>query len=116
LGGTMIYQNGISRSMKKRQWLYRIQPTRPGILSEGPTEEEGGIIDEHFEYLKKLTEKGVVLLAGRTLNTDPSSFGIVIYVAKDEKDARDIFENDPAVRKGVFKGEVYPYKTALVGR
>ena len=70
---------------------------------------------EHFAYLKKLTEKGVVLLAGRTLNTDPSSFGIVIFLAKDEMEAARIFADNPAVRAGVFVGEVYPYSVALVG-
>ncbi|MBI5001249.1 MAG: hypothetical protein HZB92_06985 [Euryarchaeota archaeon] len=102
--------------MEKKEWLYRIQPTRPGMLSEGPTEEEGRIVGEHFLYLKKLTAKGVVLLAGRTLNIDPSSFGIVIYLAENEKEAKRIFEEDPAVRAGVFKGEVYPYKIALAGK
>ena len=70
-------------------------------------------MDEHFEYLKGLAEKGIVMLAGRTLNTDQSSFGIVIFLANDEAEARRTFEADPAVKSGVFRGEVYPHKLAL---
>jgi hypothetical protein len=60
------------------EYLYRIQPTRPEMLSAGPTADEERIIGEHFDYLKALAAKRIVVLAGRTLNTDPSSFGIVI--------------------------------------
>lgn len=83
------------------------------MLSVGPTADEERIVGEHFEYLKMLHEKGVVTMAGRTLNTDPSGFGIVIFKAMDEAEARFIFEADPAVKAGMFKGEVYPYKVAL---
>ena len=51
-------------------WLYRIQPARPGMLAEGPTEREAGLVAPHFAYLKDLAERGLVQLAGRTLTTD----------------------------------------------
>ena len=56
--------------MPQKQWLYRIQPVRKEMLAEGPTPEEERLVGEHFEYLKGLVEKNVVMLAGRTLNTD----------------------------------------------
>jgi hypothetical protein len=34
-------------------------------------------LGRHFEYLNALMQRGVVWLAGRTLTTDPASFGIV---------------------------------------
>ena len=97
------------------QYLYWIRPTRPGMLAEGPTAEEEKIVGEHFAYLQGLTERGVVILAGRTLNTDESSFGIVIFRAASERAAREVMENDPAVRQGVMEGELFPYRIALVG-
>ncbi len=97
------------------QYLYRIQPTRPGMLVEGPTAEEERVVGEHFAYLQGLTERGVLILAGRTLNTDESSFGIVIFWALSEQAAREIMENDPALRQGVMKGELFPYRVALMG-
>ena len=52
------------------QYLYKIQPVRPEILSEGLTADEEQAMSDHFAYLKDLMEKGVVILAGRTQNTD----------------------------------------------
>lgn len=96
-------------------YLYKIQPVRPEMLTEGGTAEEDRIISEHFEYLKSLTEKGIVFLAGRTLNTDPSSFGIVIFNADSEQQARQVMLDDPAVKQRVMHAELYPYRMALLG-
>ena len=94
------------------QYLYRIQPIREGFLL-GSTPEEDRIVAEHFEYLKRLTEEGTVLLAGRTTNTDPSSFGIVIFEAESEDAAHEVLRNDPAVKASVFRAELFPYRVAL---
>ena len=98
---------------EQAQFLYRIQATRPGMVAEGPTPDEENIIHAHAAYVKKLTEKGVVLLAGRTLNTDASCFGIVIFEAEDQEAAREIMRRDPAVEKGVMRAELYPYRIAF---
>ncbi|MGB8251657.1 MAG: YciI family protein [Anaerolineaceae bacterium] len=94
-------------------YLYRIQPSRSEMLSEGATAEEEMIIIEHFAYLEKLTDKGVVLLAGRTLNLDPASFGIVILSAVSEDAARQIMQLDPAVKGSVMSAELFPFRIAL---
>jgi uncharacterized protein YciI len=94
------------------QFLYTIHPTRDGFL-ETTTPDEYRIVDEHFHYLERLARKGVVLLAGRTLNTDPSAFGIVIFEASSEADADRVMTEDPAVREGIFKATLFPYRIAL---
>lgn len=99
-----------------QQYLYRIQPTRPGMLAAGPTEQESRIVDEHFAYLQRLTAEGIVLMAGRTLSDDESTFGIVIFVAESEAAAAEIVRNDPAVRHGVMRAELFPYRIALWSR
>ena len=96
------------------QFLYRIQPVRPEALTGGFTEDEKRMISEHFEYLKRLTEKGTVLLAGRTTNTDNSSFGIVVLYADSGEAARKIVESDPAVANRVFRAELFPYRNSLI--
>lgn len=98
----------------KQQFLYQIQPTRPAMLIDGPTEEEAAIVSEHFNYLKTLTEQGVVFLAGRTLNTDASSFGIIIFEADNQEAAQVIVASDPAVSRGVIRAELFPYRIALM--
>jgi uncharacterized protein YciI len=94
------------------EYIYRIQPTKPEMLSEGPTPDEERIVGDHYSYLKSLTDQGVVILAGRTLNTDESSFGIIIFRAESEEAAQRIVANDPAVSGGVMCAELYPYRIA----
>jgi uncharacterized protein YciI len=94
------------------QFLYRIRPTRPEFFG-GLTADEEAAVGEHFAYLEDLTRRRVVLLAGRTLNEDSSTFGIVIFEASSDAEARDLMACDPAVRAGVFSAELFPYRVAL---
>jgi uncharacterized protein YciI len=94
------------------QWLSVAKPTRQGMLVE-TTLEEDEVIDQHFAYLEDLTRNGVVILAGRTLNTDETSFGLTIFEAEDEISAREIMENDPAIKGGIMTATLYPYRVAL---
>lgn len=94
-------------------YLYRIQPTRAAMLTEGPTHDEARAIGAHFAYLQALAEAGRLFLAGRTLNTDASSFGIALYDAADDAAAQAVLHDDPAVRQGVMRGEVLPFRAAL---
>jgi uncharacterized protein len=96
-----------------QQFLYRIEPTRAEMLSVGPTDRESAIVGEHFGYLKTLVDEGVVLMAGRTTSSDATTFGIVVFVAESQARAADIVKNDPAVRFGVMRAELYPYQVAL---
>ncbi len=96
-----------------KQFLYRIQPTRPTMLRDGLTEREAAAVGAHFEYLKGLVAQGVVLMAGRTQTADEHAFGIVIFVAASEADATLVVQNDPAVKQGVMKAELFPYQVAL---
>lgn len=98
------------------QYLYKIQPTRPEMLIDGGTDRENSIIAQHFQYLTDLKDAAIVLLAGRTMNTDDTSFGIVIFQAETDAQAREIVDNDPAVRQNVMRAELFPYRIAMAGR
>jgi len=95
------------------QFLYRIQPTRPAMLTEGPTEREAALVSEHFAYLQDLVAQGTVFMAGRTLEAGDRAFGIVVFVAESEAAAEDLVRNDPAVKHGVMRAELFPYRVAL---
>ena len=97
-----------------KQWLYLLKPIRLEMLTESSTPEEDEIVGRHFAYLKDLTEKGVMILMGRTQNNDESTFGIAIFEAEDKEAARTIMKNDPAVAEGVMRATLYPYKIALM--
>ncbi|MDQ3004075.1 MAG: YciI family protein [Chloroflexota bacterium] len=77
------------------QFLYFLKPTRLGMVTEGPTPDEAETVSRHFAYLSDLTDKGVMILVGRTQNNDESTIGIAIFEAEDESAAREIMENDP---------------------
>jgi len=97
-------------------YLYKIQPTRLAMLTHGPTPEEAEIVAQHFAYLQDLVAQGVVLLAGRTLTTDERSFGIVIFRTHSEDSARTVMNNDPAVKQGIMRAELYPYRVVLLAK
>jgi len=98
--------------METTQFLYTVQPVRPGFYDES-TPEEDRIVTAHFHYLKALCDRGDVLLAGRTLHTDPTSFGLVILRAGSACEAQQIMLKDPAVEAGVFRAQLHPFRTAL---
>jgi uncharacterized protein len=56
-----------------------------------------------------------VVLAGRTqLETnDPAMMGLVIFYAKDDKEADKLMMNDPAVKNNIMLARVYPYSIAV---
>ena len=94
------------------QFLYKITPARLEMVTMEPTSEEAVILSRHFDYLKSLTDNGTVLLFGRTQNSDATTFGIVIFRAESEDEARSIMNEDPAVKEKVIRAELYPYKVA----
>lgn len=81
-------------------------------FAENATAEESAVLERHFEYLKSQEAKGRLILAGRT---EDASFGIVVIKADSEDAARKIMDNDPAVKEGVFNGELKPFWLAMGG-
>lgn len=49
--------------------------------------------------------------AGRTLE---KTFGLVIFEAESEVEARRLMNNDPAVTEGMMTAELFPYHVALI--
>lgn len=92
-------------------YLITYLPPRANFAAEA-TAEESAVIERHFEYLKLQEDKGRLILAGRV---EDSRFGIAVIGAASEKEARGIMENDPAFKEGVFKGELLPFRLALLG-
>ena len=95
------------------QFLYRIVPTRLEMLVSGPTEREIAIIDAHFAHLQKLSADGVVLMAGRTVDTGVATWGIVVFTAESPAQAEALMRSDPAVAQGVMSAELFPYRVAV---
>jgi uncharacterized protein YciI len=77
------------------------------------TEEDKATLGKHFQQLKAATEKGQVILAGRTEEPASKTFGIIIFEAADEAAARAFMENDPAVVAKAMTAEVHPFNVVL---
>ncbi|HET9744810.1 MAG TPA: YciI family protein [Chitinophagaceae bacterium] len=76
---------------------------------------EQGIVGEHFQRLIKKKDEGIVVLAGRTeLPLDnPGMMGLVVFYAKDEKEALQFMMDDPAVKAKIMLVKVHPYGLAI---
>ncbi|MDI2589320.1 YciI family protein [Psychrobacillus sp. NEAU-3TGS] len=97
--------------MEKLQFLYQLKLI-PALLDQTSwTYKENSIVQHHFEVLQKLQEEGKLLLAGRTLNTDP--MGIVILEVDTEEEAVELMNNNPAVKEGIMEAQLFPYRVAL---
>jgi uncharacterized protein len=95
------------------EYLYGIQPTQLDMLTDRPTTAEAAIVREHFAYLERLSEEAIVILAGRTQNSDASSFGIVICNAATDAAAGEVAANNSAIRGGGMWAELFPYRIGL---
>ena len=49
--------------MKLDKYMYKIRPMRVEMLTEGPTDREASILQDHVAYLQQLAGESVVLLA-----------------------------------------------------
>lgn len=101
-------------SNKKKQFIYVLKLI-PYLLDETKwTEREEDIVSRHFSELQKLHKEGKLILAGRTLNMDEKTFGIVILEVESEEEARNLMNNDPAISEGIMNAELFPYRIALI--
>ncbi|MGA7557441.1 MAG: YciI family protein [Terriglobales bacterium] len=98
-----------------QEFLYKLQLVRGDMLRTGPTESEQAVVAEHFAYLQGLNARGVIIFVGRTLNTDESTMGLAVFRAESEDAARQIMNDDPAVKKGVMTATLYPFKVVMQG-
>lgn len=100
--------------MNTRHYLYRVRAGRPELLTDGPTPEEEGIMVEHFQWLHQQADQGTLIMAGRTLNDDETSFGIVIFKAASQEEARAVMQSAPAIKHGLCRAELFPYRIVLL--
>jgi uncharacterized protein YciI len=94
------------------EYLYLTHPLRDGFF-EQTTPEEDIIMEEHFQYLKRATDAGIVLLAGPCLD---NTFGITVFTARNDEAARSFMLNDPSVLKNVMMAELHPLRISLRGQ
>ncbi|KGP72110.1 YciI family protein [Pontibacillus yanchengensis] len=92
------------------QYVYLIRPTRDSFV-DSMTEQEGKVMDRHFDYLNEMLSEGNLIMAGPCLD---GAFGIVVFRAESEDMAKKVMESDPSVMERVMTGEVHPYRVSLM--
>lgn len=93
-----------------KQFFVRLLPTRDGF-PENMTAEEERIMQEHYEYLKGLTQRGQVLMAGPCF--DPV-FALVILQTTTESEAVALVDNEPTVVQGLATYDMQPMRVSLM--
>jgi uncharacterized protein YciI len=99
----------------KKVWLGVLSLPEKYQDEKNWTSAEQAIVGEHFQRLVKKKEEGIIILAGRTelpLN-DPGMMGLVVFYAKDEKEALQFMMDDPAVKNKIMLVKVHPYGLAV---
>lgn len=93
------------------EWVYFIHAPRENF-ADTMTDEEQRVWAVHFERLQRLLADGVLIMAGPTLG--PTNTGITVFEAPDEQAARRIMEEDPVIQGGFARGELRPFRVALL--
>jgi uncharacterized protein YciI len=93
------------------EWIYFIHPPRENF-AETMTREERDVWDVHFERFQRMVTEGTLILAGPTLGR--VNTGIAIVEAPDEDAARKLMEEDPVIAGGYARGELRPFRAALL--
>ncbi|MDY6800137.1 MAG: YciI family protein, partial [Bacteroidota bacterium] len=66
------------------------------------------MIQPHVKYLKELFNKGKLIITGPFL--DKKGGGMFVIDVDSEEELMEIVNNDPAIKNGIAKSEVRPYK------
>ncbi len=101
---------------ERKQFVYVLKPVRLGMVSTGPTDGEMLVLKRHVAYLERLTQKGTVILFGRTQNADETTFGLVIFEDESAERAKQVMQSDPAVKEGLMIATIFPYRVAGIRR
>jgi uncharacterized protein YciI len=104
-----------STKVKMKEWLGVLTLVEKYKIVTNWDAEAEKIGMEHYQRLLKMKNDGIVVLAGRMLIpiNDPNMMGLVIFYAKDEKQATEFMMNDPAVKNNIMLTKVYPYGIAV---
>ncbi|MFK7906370.1 MAG: YciI family protein [Chitinophagales bacterium] len=105
----------MDKPTEKQQFAYILTLTDPELIRnpEAWTKEQSALVGVHFNYLKKLTAEGVVIMAGRSPHPE-LGFGIVVFEAESRAAAQEIMNSDPAVKNGLMKAEFHDFRVALM--
>ena len=98
---------------KPKQFIYVLHLV-PRLHSDANwTTEDKAVLGRHLARFKEAIQSGQLILVGRTMEPGDKTFGIAIFEAADEAEARAFMEADPAVAAGLMTADVHPFAVVL---
>ncbi|WP_243311100.1 YciI family protein [Fundidesulfovibrio agrisoli] len=76
------------------------------------TPEEQAVMEAHGAHCHALAAQGRVVLLGVCPD---GAYGVMVFRAESEEEARRFFDEDPAVQAGVVQPELRPFLTVMPG-
>jgi uncharacterized protein YciI len=97
-------------------FIYVLQLREPYTNPNAWTEETNKVLEMHWNYLVELHKQGVMDAVGRTGYEPghPDLFGIAVFRAANETEAKNIMNNDPCVKYEVMQAQLHPFNLALI--
>lgn len=97
-------------------FIYILKLNEPYTNPNAWNEETNKVLGMHWNYLVDLHKKGVMDTVGRTdYEVDnPEMFGIAVFRAANENEAKEIMNNDPCLKYGVMNATLHPFNLALI--
>lgn len=92
-------------------WIYFLHPPREDFAAT-MTEDEAAVFAAHFAHLQQLLDEGTLVLAGPTLGS--TNTGIAVFEAPDRATAEALMYADPAIARGVVRGELREMRVSLL--
>jgi uncharacterized protein len=96
--------------MDMQHYYFKLIPPR-ATFPQDMSSEERALMEVHADYFQQHFERGGILLYGPVW-APGGAFGVGILEAADEAEARQFAENDPSVRAGLNRFELYPMRVA----
>jgi uncharacterized protein YciI len=93
-------------AMELLQFIGLARPKRENFV-QNMTDEEKAVFAEHFAYVEKLHSERKLVISGACLD---GAFGMIIYHAETETEARAMFDNDPLTKSDITATEFHPFK------
>lgn len=88
------------------QFIGLARPKKENFV-QNLTDEEKAIFAQHFAYVERLHIEEKLVISGACLD---GAFGMIIYRAETEEEARAMFENDPLTKSGITNTEFHPFR------
>ncbi len=98
------------------KWIYVLRLCQRLWDSDNWSSEDAAIIQQHFEYLKSLTETGTMIMVGRTDVDMKDNIGIAVFAANTKEEAEGIMNADPCIMHGIMTAELFPFRLSLFSK